>query len=672
MPATIYGDGTPNASLGALNSKDYGYIYPEEMDLRPGRPFHDDIVSKLFILIRDSYDAMKRRHPTWQSIDEVMTAYIPLSEYEKKLKKNDRTRPVSIVVPNSYAELETVLSYNTRAFLNGPVFRYEGVGPEDTVGAKLMELVIGQQVDKYKAQLGIHTGFRDGFCYGIGASAIVWHERWGKKATSQETPLFSSSGNLIGIKREKLNKRVKLFEGNQVIPIDPYKILPDPNYSIHRFQEGASFGWYECISLQDALTEEVNPTNGIFNMKYVKEIATTTKWASILPIDPSARNKDQVNNIGTQYNKHLVREHMYVKIIPRDWNLPGDPADNVDGLNPELWYFAINNDKILTACDRVDYNHGMFPVAVNAPDFDGYSVAPVSRMELTLGLQTVLDFLFNSHITNVRKALHDMFIVDPSLVSMKDLQSPEAGKYIRMRRQAWGRGVENAIKQFPVTDVTAGNIPSAGAVMDMMNRIGATSDAAQGVQRRTGPDRVTAAEFSGTFGQNISRLERLATITSLQYIHDMAYFYASHTQQYMSQETYIRAIGEWPKELQAEYANISRVQVDPFQILCDYDIQTKSQMDSMEEAKQLPFWQQIFPSIISNPLLFKTFNIAQIFRHIARLSGEKNVGDFIVQGGDINAQVVGDNAVREQAAAGNILPIAQAHALLNPPETGGE
>ena len=664
MPATIIGDQTPSMTLGAIGSTDYGYVYPNDVDLRPGRPIHDNIVAKLFILIRDSYEAIRKRHNTWQSIDEVMTAYIPLSEYEKNIKKNDRTKPVSIVVPYSYAELETVLAYNTKAFLNGPVFRYDGTGPSDTVAAKLLELVVGQQVDKYKAALGIHTGFRDGFCYGLGASAVVWHQRFGKKAVIQETPQFSSMGTLLGISKAKVNQKTLLFEGNKVIPLDPYKLLLDSTYSIHRFQEGTFLGWYETVTLAGAIDEESNPENEIFNMKYVKQITTTTKWNSILPLDPSSRNKDSVINVGTPYAKNLVREHLYVKLIPRDWGLPGDPDDNKDGENTELWYFCLNNDKILSACDRVDYNHGMFPVAINAPDYDGYSIAPVSRMELTLGLQTVLNFMFNSHVTNVRKALHDMFIVDPSLVSMQDLQSPEAGKYIRMRRQAWGRGVENAIKQFPVVDVTRNNIADASGIMEMMNRIGATSDAAQGAQRHNGPDRVTAAEFSGTFGANISRLDRLAVITSLQYIHDLAYFFASHTQQYMSQDMYVKAIGEWPKELQAEYGSSPRIQVDPFQILCDYDIQTKSQVDSMEEGKQLDFWRQTFPSIIGNPMLFKIFNVAQIFRHIARLSGEKNVGDFIVQGGDINAQTMGDQAIQQQHAAGNILPLAQAQSLI--------
>jgi hypothetical protein len=51
-----------------------------------------------------------------------------------------------------------------------------------------------------------------------------------------------------------------------------------------------------------------------------------------------------------------------------------------------------------------------------------------------------------------------MLIVDPSLINMADLEDPKPGKLIRMRRAAWGRGVENAVKQLNVNDITRQHI----------------------------------------------------------------------------------------------------------------------------------------------------------------------------------------------------------------------
>ena len=87
----------------------------------------------------------------------------------------------------------------------------------------------------------------------------------------------------------------------------------------------------------------------------------------------------------------------------------------------DLWLFGVTGDQIVTSCNRMVLNHGKKPIVAAAADYDGYSITPVSRIETIFGLQTVLNWYFNSHVTNVRKAINDMLIVDPGLINVKDL-----------------------------------------------------------------------------------------------------------------------------------------------------------------------------------------------------------------------------------------------------------
>ena len=107
---------------------------------------------------------MSRRHIQWGYIDEMMTAFIPLSDYEKMIKGrrsqidphnqlHRHTKPVSIVVPYSYATYETLMTYFTQSMLLDPLFIYTGGGPGDYVGAKLLELAVQAQVDRFQALL---------------------------------------------------------------------------------------------------------------------------------------------------------------------------------------------------------------------------------------------------------------------------------------------------------------------------------------------------------------------------------------------------------------------------------------------------------------------------------------------------------------------------------------
>jgi hypothetical protein len=612
-------------------------------------------------LARESNEQIKKRYSDWQETDQTLSAYIPLSDYEKSLKAKDKTRPVSIVVPYSYAAMETILAYNVKAFLNTQdIFQYEGCGPEDTVPATLLQLVVNQQLRHFKSVLDIHTGFRDGLAYGFGASAVVWTQKYGRKPIVRTTPRFSAMGTPLGITREKVNVPTLLFEGNKMIPLDPYKCLPDPGVSAHKIQDGRFFGWYDIVSLNNLISDEQN-SQAYFNVKYLQAMGDRIRPSSLFELDPSKRSSQAIKKGESNETNDLAIVYMYLNLIPAELGLPGDPDFNADGTAPEIWSVAVANDTILIDLGPLDLNHQSFPVAVNSPDFDGYSIAPISKMEMDAGLQKVLNFSFNSHMANVRKALHDMFIVDPSLVSMKDLQNPEPGKYIRLRRNAWGKGVDSAIKQLQVNDITKGNIQDAAFVMDLMNRVGATSDASMGAQRRGGPDRVTAAEFSGTFGGNISRLDRLAVMTSLQYMHDLAFLHASHTQQLMSEETYVKAVGEWPQVLQEEYgANMpQRLSVDPFSILASFDIITKDGSEGHQNQASLGFWTQVLPMILQQPTLYGILNVPQILKHIARLSGEKNVRDFVLQSGPVQAKMVGDAELRKMVTEGNAVPVTQ-------------
>src|SRR5574340_730208 len=164
-------------TLGSVKS----YDYPYGLDLRPQSTLHQKIVSRVMRYADDAYEKNSRRFTAWNKIDDTLRVYIPTSEYEKTILKKDPTRPLSIVVPYSYANLETLMSYVTKAFLTDYVFQYDGASPSDTINAKLLELVVNQQVHRFKSILEMHTAVGDNFRYGYGLSTMNWAQRFGKK-----------------------------------------------------------------------------------------------------------------------------------------------------------------------------------------------------------------------------------------------------------------------------------------------------------------------------------------------------------------------------------------------------------------------------------------------------------------------------------------------------------
>jgi hypothetical protein len=281
-------------------------------------------------------------------------------------------------------------------------------------------------------------------------------------------------------------------------------------------------------------------------------------------------------------------------------------------------------------------------------------------MEILNGMQTVLDFMFNSHVTNVRKAINDMLIVDPSLINMKDLENPEPGKLIKMNRSAWGRGIDNAVKQLKVEDITRNNIGDASVIIDMMKAVSGSVDAVSGLRRKTS-ERVTAEEVKGDRFGGLSRLEKLAKICSWMALQDLGYMLASQTQQLMSQDTYVKTLGEWQDVLMQEYGITDpRKLVTPMDILIPYDVMTRD--GSVPGGNFADIWTQILPQVINPEELYARMDGVRIMKHVMRSLGAKDVNQFDrkqpqAQQPKIQTNVQPDEDVLRQAEAGNVIPI---------------
>ena len=390
----------------------------------------------------------------------------------------------------------------------------------------------------------------------------------------------------------------------------------------------------------------------LFNVQYLKHVQN--KRSFLYSIDPS-RRMEKVGGSFRDSSTSLFRPidllNMYIKLIPRQWGIGTSEY-------PEKWMFTIASDTVVVRAKPLGLNHDMFPIAVSSPDFDGYSPIAISRIEILQGMQETLDWLFNSHIANVRKAINDMIIVDPYLVNINDMKDPSPGKLIRLRRPAWGRGVTNVAQQLQVNDITKLNIQDALLIMQYMQQIGGTDNPIMGALRTGGPERLSAKEFQGTAAGAVSRLERIAKVIGLQGMQDVGYMFAHHTQQLMSQEVYINSVGRWPEDIMKDLnPQKGRVKVSPFDILVDYDLLVRD--GSIPGGNYADTWVQLFQTIMSQPQLAGRFDIMRIFKYIAHNIGAKNVDDFEVQQPlpPVNPQVVPDEVAAAAAQAGNIVPI---------------
>ncbi len=671
MPVHIDTDRNPRRPTDFEDTKfermnfddEYKHLYPEGVNLRPGKPAHDRLKEEILLRARESERWMSNRHPDWTSIDHMLTGYIPLDADEKDVKSKDIRKPVSIVVPESFAILDTILSYMMTAFGPAPIFRYDGEGPEDIIGAILLEKTVEVQTKKMKTLLGLHTHWRDAFSYGFGVAALSWKVKMGKRSVVNPTGFFTLNGEFTQTGSERIIVDSILYEGSDMHVIDPYRYLPDPSVAIHDVQSGEYVGWKDSSNFPALLRDENEPGSVFFNIKYLQNIPGQS---AIYLRDASGR-QDKISlptteGIQNDQTRPFDTVSMYIDLIPNEWDLPPGDEDS-DGDTPEKWMFVLAADEVIIAAAPMGLHHNMFPVVVSAPDSGGHELMPLSRIEMMFGLQEVINFYFNSHMRNVRKALNNMFVVDPKIVNMNDVLNPSDGKVIRLRPPVWGRGVKDGIAQLKVDDVTSGHIADMEAARNLARHTTGAQDSLQGIQR-TGGERVTKAEFSSTRGSAISRLQKAAQIISLQSMQDLSLMYAYHTQQFMSAETYVKIAGRQEEVLRREYGiapGDTRVKVTPFDLNVAFDVVTSD--GSIERGDNATEWIQLYGLMSNNPELVEALDSTRIFLHIARLLGADDAQEFLRSGRPVNTTVVPDAEAAAAAQAGNIVPLGEAGAI---------
>jgi hypothetical protein len=653
MPPII----NPNSQYSgpeAVLDRNFDYTYPRGLNLKPGSGLHKKILTEVMTRARTSSTIMKARFPQWNEIDHTLTTYIPLDEKERIVKHKDFRKPVSIVFPYTYTILETLLSLYINTFLQDPIFNYVGVGSDDVIGAILLEKLVSLQCYHNKVGLALHTQARDAFTYGLGVVTPIWKTEYGKKTVITKVKRPGIFGSFMTQTLKRVQDNQLLFEGNALENVDPYLYLPDTTVPIHDPQKGEFVGWVSSSGYNKLLGVERNDKE-VFNVQYLQ--ALKGKRTSLYFSDQSGRwTKAGINTrdnfFGTS-NEAIDIVKMFIELIPSEWGLSSKSY-------PEKWYFEVANDQVVIKAQPTGLEHGMFPVSVIVPDFDGYSLSPISRMETLYGMQGVLDFLFNSHITNVRKAINDILIVDPQSVNMEDLKNPSPGKLVRLRRPRWGQGVKDVVQQLLVNDVTRGNVADSSFIVQWMDRISGADQSMQGSVRQGGPERLTGAEFQGTRAGALSRFDRIAKVVGMQGLQDIGVFFGAHVKQMMKNESYVRLAGDQQELLLQEYgASIrnDRIKISPEDINVLYNVRVKDGANPGGNYSQS--WVQLFQILAQNPEISQKFDLVRIFMHIARGMGAKDVNDFVLRGGNIQPNAMSVPQIQQLLQQGNLVPTDQ-------------
>lgn len=602
--------------------------------LKPQSLLHQTVLDYLVKKINMSEREMAKFYSRWRINETKIQAYVDLEDWEQKLKQlhNDKGAPpkaLSIIVPYAFATISTVVTYLLHTFAGRkPIFQVASYKKETMKNAQMMEIILQYQADHTRFIKHLYQFLLDTKIYGVGIFRTRWKREEAIRTVWKKTPQFGWLNMFLGNKSVRTRESRVVFEGTEVASLDPYMFFPDPRVPMSEVNKRGEFAFWRVFEGKHILKQE--EAQG--KIKWVEAAGTLPTNQNSMTFNESSRalrtggtahpGLDRAQeNFGANF---IQVDQGSVVIIPRELGLG-------ESTRPEKWLFTILNKSQIVQAEKLDLDHDMHPVCVAEPNGLGYGFGQLGLADYVGPMQDTLSWFVNSHIANVRTALNNMLIIDPSMVEMQDLKNPEPGKLIRLKKAAYGRDIRTILQQLQITDVTQGHIRDFELFMKMSDTISSVSDNLRGLQDSGG--RKTATEVRTSGESAASRLAADGKIISAQAMTDLTEQQSISTQQFMSEEFFISVTGLEgmmnPLHLQ-EFVEDGGVSIKPEMVAGDFHYPIHDGTLPLDRVAMLDVWKEIFLAIAQDQELRGQFSVPGIFEYLAELGGAKNLDRFKV------------------------------------------
>lgn len=585
----------------------------------------------------------------WREAEDTFMMYVKESDEDSQRnsnRKNGKPQYTTIAIPYSYAMLLTAHTYYTSVFLSrNPVFQVSGRHGEAENATMAVEALLDYQIQAGGATVPLYVWLLDPGKYGHG---ILGHY-WDKEIIPitqyvEETPTFFGMP-IPGAAPKRVQKTVEApgYVGNKMYNVRPHDFFNDPRYPLYRFQEGEFVIVYDMVGWNQVMRQKANQRfYNIAELKAAKmDNSSERDMGSPRTELPGANMNDLLGDDGNTPTKtHL--HYFHWEIVPSELGLGKSNR-------PEKWVFTIGNESVIVSAQPLGLAHGKYPFDVLTNEVDGYSSFNRSMFEIMDPLNKTMEWLFNSHFFNVRAALNNQFLADPTKIVMKDIEDPNPGKLIRLKPAAYGQDVRQFLMQLPVQDITRANLSDSEVVAQLAQRIGGVNDSVMGMVNQ---GRKTATEVRTSTSFGVNRLKTMCEWFSAVGFAPLTYKMIASSQQLYDLDRKYRIVGDvsqWGEKY---------MQVTPDMIQGVYDFVPVDGTMPVDRYAQANLWQQMLGQLRNLPQIAAAYDLPKVFAFVAQLAGLKNISQFRVQ-------VVPDANALAMGQSGQAVPVR-----VNPTEPG--
>lgn len=639
-----------------------------------GSEFQRKVIESVRRYMRASANKMTQYQLGWDSNSYIYRGYRVTDKEDRDAVRDNE--PPKIIVPITYAQIQTALSFILSTFTQRPnMLEVMGLPGQDEKYAFAINSDLTYQMTDQKFILKLYFWLLDAFKQGFGVVRTEWDERYTKMRVQKQVPdtsIKSIMGQLFGrtptIKSVEAVERVLAYQGNKITNVSPYAFYPDPTVTIADFQTGIFVGHEEEVSLISVESREGEIYYGTSKIPQTigKELYDERPRRVSGPFDDQRTSNPLLER--NQKNRPVIRTELEMHLSPKKatemfgLDLGDDPT-------PVKWLTTVANDQKLLRFEPMGAFHGNFSYNLFefSPDHDAFFNPGLA--DTIAELQNMTTFFLNSHIVNVRKIIANRFIVDPTKVNMEDIKSGS----IYIRTLGATGDIRRCIDQLVTSDITKSHVADMEAITQLTQIITGISDNALG--------QYSSGRRSGTEARNVNagssaRLKMHATLAWLQGIQPFGKQVLSNTQQWRTKEVFASIIGD-EALLDAPYEQV--ILTDPKKLAGGYRFCSYDAVFPTDRQQQASVLQELFTTLIQNPDTIQLLNKnpLKLLNYIAELYNIRNIHDFDMQplvppAGAPGAPIPGLNTPQAQVTPNSDVGEAVANKQLTPVDFSGE
>jgi hypothetical protein len=593
----------------------------------------------------------------------MMVGYIPETELDAARRgKREAGTPqyTTIMLPYSYAVAMTAYSYWATTFLSrSPVFQFMDLTAIGADGVLAVEALQQYQVMRGRMMPHLYIWLQDVPKYGEAWVSPFWKTEVTRTSEIIEQPdLYMGMLEYNPPKVKKVRQVTETigYSGNALFNVAPATVLTDPRYTRSQFQKGEFVAVEITMSYQELRegakkgryinVDKVKRKSGAWELAgYSTTIASEAESVGLERPDITSFGSSVSDNA----DDALKGYEFIIKLVPSDWELgTGDWA--------EKWVFTVDKDfEVLLEARPQGCLHDQFPLALLEIEPEGYGSFSRSLVEIFGPVQQTLDWLVNTHFFNVRQVLNNQWLLDPSRVETRDLETGKPGKAIRLKPAAYGTDIRTALMQLPVQDVTKSHFGDIQFMYDIGDKLGVNAS----LMGETNPQsRRTGQEYRGEQALAVNKLKVMAEFFSCTGFADLSNIMVKNSQQYYDGAKKLRIVGDL-----AQYAGQEFIQVTPENIVGQFDWAPVDGTLPIDRYAQANLWREMLAQMAQVPQVMMQYDLGKIFGFVAQLSGLKNIDRFKIQ-------MMPDQMMMAQAGAGNAVPMLPGPGMGNPVEPG--